>query len=65
MAKLFSFFRPLRNRIAGIPLAGAARSHRPLRIYRDPSHIVMVGNIHDICLKLDQAVAERYCHIDG
>ncbi len=32
-----------------------------VRVYRDVSHIVMVGSIADICRKLDQAVGEQFC----
>ncbi|AJP57347.1 hypothetical protein UC34_10665 [Pandoraea vervacti] len=32
-----------------------------VRVYRDVSHIVMVGTIADICRKLDQAVGEQFC----
>ncbi|VVE28232.1 hypothetical protein PTE30175_03417 [Pandoraea terrae] len=45
--------------------ANAAQPHRPVRMYRDTSHIVMVGSIADICRKLDQAVGDRYSQIEG
>ncbi|MCE4059202.1 hypothetical protein LXM60_03150 [Pandoraea sputorum] len=32
-----------------------------VRVYRDRSHIVMVGTFADICRKLDQAVGEQFC----
>jgi hypothetical protein len=32
-----------------------------VRVYRDVSHIVMVGSIADICRKLDLAVGEQFC----
>ncbi len=32
-----------------------------VRVYRDVSHIVMVGSMADICRKLDQAVGEQFC----
>ena len=32
-----------------------------VRVYRDMSHIVMVGTFADICRKLDQAVGEQFC----
>ncbi|WP_087721505.1 hypothetical protein [Pandoraea sp. PE-S2T-3] len=36
-------------------------AHDDVRVYRDVSHIVMVGSIADICRKLDQAVGEQFC----
>ena len=41
-------------------LAASAEAH-DVRVYRDVSHIVMVGSIADICRKLDQAVGEQFC----
>ncbi|VVE27273.1 hypothetical protein [Pandoraea soli] len=32
-----------------------------VRVYRDMSHIVMVGSIADICRKLDLAVGDQFC----
>ncbi|WP_287496819.1 hypothetical protein [Pandoraea sp. CB10b_02] len=32
-----------------------------VRVYRDVSHIVMVGSIAGVCRKLDQAVGEQFC----
>lgn len=65
MANLLSLIRPFQRRMQGVAARHATPCARPLRIYRDPSHIVMVGSIHDICLKLEQSAAERYCHIDA
>ncbi|AVF40617.1 hypothetical protein AL486_13530 [Pandoraea apista] len=39
----------------------AGRAGHDVRVYRDVSHIVMVGSIADICRKLDQAVGEQFC----
>lgn len=41
--------------------ADTAHEGRDVRVYRDVSHIVMVGSIADICRKLDQAVGEQFC----
>ncbi|VVE26532.1 hypothetical protein PMO31116_03379 [Pandoraea morbifera] len=41
-------------------LAASAGAH-DVRVYRDVSHIVMVGSIADVCRKLDQAVGEQFC----
>lgn len=38
-----------------------ARAGHEVRVYRDVSHIVMVGSIADICRKLDLAVGEQFC----
>ncbi|VVE89521.1 hypothetical protein [Pandoraea bronchicola] len=38
-----------------------ANAGQDVRVYRDVSHIVMVGSIADICRKLDQAVGEQFC----
>ncbi|MFJ2991623.1 hypothetical protein [Pandoraea sp. NPDC087047] len=38
-----------------------AHEGHDVRVYRDMSHIVMVGTFADICRKLDQAVGEQFC----
>jgi hypothetical protein len=40
---------------------GSGHAAHDVRVYRDVSHIVMVGSIADICRKLDQAVGEQFC----
>lgn len=64
MGKLFSFIRASRAPAPSTLSVRALRSPRPVRVYRGPSHIIMVGNINDICHKLDQSLVERYCHIE-
>lgn len=52
------------NAAACRAVAAVARpAARAVRVYRDTSHIVMVGTIADICRKLDQAVGERFIQI--
>ncbi|VVE23354.1 hypothetical protein [Pandoraea terrigena] len=43
------------------PTAQGAHEGHEVRVYRDVSHIVMVGSIADICRKLDLAVGEQFC----
>ncbi len=38
-----------------------AQAGHEVRVYRDMSHIVMVGSIADICRKLDLAVGDQFC----
>ncbi|QBC31580.1 hypothetical protein [Pandoraea sp. XY-2] len=38
-----------------------AQTGHEVRVYRDMSHIVMVGSIADICRKLDLAVGDQFC----
>ncbi|AJC22119.1 hypothetical protein [Pandoraea pulmonicola] len=40
---------------------GNGHAAHDVRVYRDVSHIVMVGSIADICRRLDQAVGEQFC----
>lgn len=47
----------------GVVTAATQAGVRGVRVYRDMSHIVMVGSIADICRKLDQAVEEQFCQI--
>ncbi|VVE46541.1 hypothetical protein PCA20602_04449 [Pandoraea capi] len=52
--------RDLREPQARRDSQAVEKSH-DVRVYRDMSHIVMVGTFADICRKLDQAVGEQFC----